>query len=77
MRLFRGGETDEHAILVELRRMSGCSLIFGEEYRAIVRVVQSGTVVAKETADVERRKLDQEDFPLPTPRTSSNEASCA
>lgn len=45
--------------------MSGCSLVFGEEYRAIVGAVQSGTVVARETADVERWKLDQEDSAPP------------
>jgi len=45
--------------------MSGCSLVFGEEYRAIVGAVQSGTFVARETADVERPKLDQEDSAPP------------
>lgn len=46
--LFRG-ETERH-IIVDIRRMSGCSLVFREEYRALMNAAKCGEIAPRKAS---------------------------
>lgn len=57
VRLFLGDETDEMPqphIVMDIRRMSGCSLVFHEELRAILRAVRSGEILPRDIDAIAR-----------------------
>jgi len=53
------GETENH-IIVDIRRMGGCSLVFQEEYRAIMKAAKLGEITPSKKVDLGIRKKAQE-----------------
>ena len=55
------GETERH-IIVDIKRMSGCSLIFQEEYRAIMNAAKFGEITTRKVSQYAQIPTSNEQY---------------